>query len=283
MSHKDTFFTMNIKGKLLDFSTPKVMGILNISPDSFYDESRYQNPKEALKQAESMLKEGAHILDLGACSTRPGADILSIDEEWMRLKPVLQCIRTTFPNALISIDTFHSEIAQRSILEGADMINDISGGTIDEKMLNTIASLNIPYILMHIKGTPQTMQMQTSYQNLFLELTNYFSQKVAKLREMGVKDIMIDPGFGFGKTIEQNFELFKYLNFWSESLNCPIMVGISRKSMIYKTLKTEANKALNGTSILNTVALMQGAHILRVHDVKEAIEAISMVKSISLT
>ncbi len=191
MSYKDTFFQMNIKGKLLDFSTPQVMGILNITPDSFYDGNANQSLEDILQRAQQMINDGAHILDLGACSTRPGADLLNAEEEWTRLKPVLQKIRKANPNAIISIDTFRSDIAQKAVDEGADMINDISGGTMDKKMFDVIASLNIPYVLMHIQGTPQTMRTQTSYQNLFLDITKYFSEKVRELRNKGICDITL--------------------------------------------------------------------------------------------
>lgn len=269
-------FTINIKGKIVDFSTPQVMGILNITPDSFYDGKPDQSIDTHINKARKMIEEGAQILDLGACSTRPNADLLNEEEEWRRLKPVLEAIRARFPEIIISIDTFRANIARKAVEGGADLINDISGGTMDVDMFKTIAKLDVPYVLMHIQGTPQTMLQQTSYENLFSEITHYFSEKVNQLRQMGVKDIILDPGFGFAKTLAQNFELFDYLEFWKKSLGCPVLVGISRKSMIYKIVNTSPEGALNGTTVLNTMAMMRGANILRVHDVKEALEVIKL-------
>jgi len=281
---KDTFFssksTVNIRGKILDLGTPKVMGIVNLTPDSFYDGGAYLTDKEALKRAEQILTEGGTIIDLGAYSSRPGAEEISPEEELKRLLPALKAIVKEFPEAVISADTFRAEVAEASVNEGACIINDISGGELDDKMFETIARLQVPYILMHMRGNPQKMNRLTDYEDILKELLNYFSQKVFRLRELGVKDVIIDPGFGFAKTKEQSFRLLKELNYF-KILNLPILTGVSRKSMIYKTLDTSPGQALNGTTVLNTVCLLNGANILRVHDVKEAIEAIKLINLIN--
>lgn len=278
---KDTFFkqtqTINVRGKLLDLSTPKVMGIVNLTPDSFYTNSRFTTETEVLNQAQKMLLEGAHILDLGAYSTRPGASDLPPDEEAKRLLPAIKAIKSKFPDAIISVDTFRANIARLAIEAGADMINDISGGEFDKQMFATIAQLQVPYILMHNQGTAQTMHLPKSYGNLIGEVILYFSSKINQLKAFGVNDIILDAGFGFGKNSTQNFELLNHLNDL-KILELPVLVGISRKSMIWKSLNITANQALNGTSILNTIALQNGAKILRVHDVAQAIECIKLLE-----
>lgn len=280
MSAKDNFFytnySMNCGGRLISFDKALVMGIINLTPDSFYDKSRLVSEREALKQAEKMLAEGAKILDLGAVSTRPGSVEVSEEEELKRLLPALKSIRKTYPDSIISVDTWRASVAKAAVDNGAHIINDISGGTMDEKMFETIAHLKVPYILMHIQGTPQTMQQNPNYKDVVNEVIDFLTKRVQVLRLMGVADIMVDPGFGFGKTLEHNYTLLQNLEKFS-ILNCPILVGISRKSMITKVLNITTNEALNGTSVLNTIALMKGAKILRVHDVKEAVEAVKLV------
>lgn len=281
---KDTFFqiktSLNVGGKILDLSAPKVMGILNITPDSFFEGSRTQSEKEILTQAEKMLTEGADILDLGAYSSRPGATDISVEEEKQRLIPAVKLIVKHFPEAVISVDTFRASIAKEAIESGAHIINDISGGNLDQEMFKTVGKLGVPYILMHMKGTPQTMKNLTDYNDLFGEIKLYFSEKIAQLKQAGIKDIVLDLGFGFAKNIPQNFELLKQLADF-RTLGFPILAGLSRKRMIYKTLDIDANEALNGTTILNTIALLGGASILRVHDVKEAREAILLINKIN--
>ena len=281
---KDTFFqiktSLNVGGKILDLSAPKVMGILNITPDSFFEGSRTQSEKEILTQAEKMLTEGADILDLGAYSSRPGATDISVEEEKQRLIPAVKLIVKHFPEAVISVDTFRASIAKKAIESGAHIINDISGGNLDQEMFKTVGKLGVPYILMHMKGTPQTMKDLTDYVDLCSEIKLYFSEKIAQLKQAGVKDIVLDLGFGFAKNIKQNFELLKQLADF-RTLGFPILAGLSRKSMIYKTLDIDANEALNGTTVLNTIALLNGASILRVHDVKEAREAILLINKIN--
>jgi dihydropteroate synthase len=252
------------------------MGVLNITPDSFFKGSRTQTENEIISQAEKMLTEGADILDLGAYSSRPDAEDISIEEEEGRLLPALKAIKSKFPNAIISIDTFRASIAEKAIENGAHIINDISGGTLDDKMFETVGRLKVPYIIMHIKGTPQTMKNLNQYDDMLQEISYYFSEKITALKNAGVRDIILDVGFGFAKNIHQNFELLNKLS-GLKIFELPILVGLSRKSMIWKTLKIEPEEALNGTSILNTVALLNGANILRVHDVKEAKEVINLI------
>ena len=264
--------TINCRGRLLDLSTPKIMAIVNLTPDSFYSESRNASAEAALNRIENALAQGADIIDLGACSTRPGADVPSVDEEWLRMKDVLTTARRNFPDAIISIDTFRSQIARQAIEAGADIINDVSGGQIDEQMFGTIAEMQVPYVLMHMRGTPATMQQFTNYQNVTSDVIIELSQKLRQLTDLGVHDVIIDPGFGFAKTVEQNYELFAHLSDF-KIFELPLLVGISRKSMIYKLFGTTPEKSLNGTTILNTFALQNGASILRVHDVPEAVEA----------
>lgn len=283
MEAKDTFFskkqTLNIRGRLISPSYPVAMGIVNITPDSFYTGSRTNSLTEILTRCEQILNEGGQIIDIGAYSSRPGAENISTEEEKKRISDVLPAIRKEFPDTIISVDTFRSEVAQMSVIEfGADMINDISGGTLDEKMFETIAALHVPYILMHMRGTPQTMKDLNQYNNLVKDILLFFADKVNTLRLMGVADIIIDPGFGFAKNIDQNFQLLSNLEKF-RFLNLPVLAGLSRKSFIYKTLDTTPEDALTGTIAMNTVALLKGADILRVHDVKEAVECIRLTQA----
>jgi dihydropteroate synthase len=272
--------TINCKGHLIDLSSPKVMGILNITPDSFYDGGKHNSEKAIIKHVEQMLLEGATFIDIGAYSSKPGADFVSEDEELARILPIITRVLKEFPEALLSIDTFRSRVAKECIQMGAALINDISAGKLDDTMLNTVADLHVPYIMMHMRGTPQTMQKQTVYNNLVKDILFYFSERIAAARQIGIVDMIIDPGFGFAKTLEQNFELLNQLELFN-MLELPLLVGVSRKSMIYKTLQNSASQALNGTTALNTIALQKGANILRVHDVKEAIETIKLVQSLN--
>lgn len=267
--------TLNVKGKLVDLSVPVVMGILNVTPDSFFEGSRYTTEREILQQTEKMLLEGATFIDVGGYSSRPGAGDIPAEEERSRVLKAIQAIVKEFPQTIISIDTFRSAVAQQAVREGASLINDISAGELDAKMFETVAALNVPYIAMHMRGTPQTMRELTSYDNLMKEVMNYFIEKINHLNALGVKDIIIDPGFGFAKTADQNFELLKNLDHLKH-LDQPVLAGLSRKSMIWKTLGVTAGGALNGTTALNMAALLKGASILRVHDVKEAVEAIKL-------
>lgn len=265
--------TINCKGKLIDLETPKVMGVLNLTPNSFFDGGKYKTENQILQQLEKMLADGATFIDVGAYSSKPNATFVSEADEKKRLLPVVKLILSHFPEALLSIDTFRSEVAVAAIDCGAAMINDISAGSLDDKMFETIAKYKVPYCMMHMRGTPSTMQKLTDYQDVVLDIQHYFAQKVQKAQSLGIHDIIIDPGFGFAKTTEQNFEILKNLTLFKIH-ELPILAGISRKSMIYKTLNTNADNALNGTTILNTIALQKGAKILRVHDVKEAIECV---------
>lgn len=271
--------TINCKGTLVDLSTPKVMGILNITPDSFYDGGAFKTDKDILTQAEKMLAEGAAFLDMGGYSSRPGAVDISIDEEISRVIPAIELVLKHFPETLISIDTFRSTVAQKAVENGAAIINDISAGKLDENMMPTVAQLQVPYIMMHMRGTPQTMKTLTDYKNVLTEVLSYFSERIATARALGINDLIADPGFGFAKTIDQNFELLSQLELF-KNLDIPLLAGLSRKSMIYKTLNTTPQQALNGTTALNTIALMKGAIILRVHDVKEAVECVALVKKL---
>lgn len=269
--------SMRIGDKLIDLSTPIVMGILNITPDSFYSKSRATNEKEILLKVGEMLQDGASIIDIGGYSSRPGAENISQKEELKRIAPVIESVRKTFPEAIFSLDTFRSEIAAFGLESGIDIINDISGFSIDEKLPEVIARYKAPYILMHMRGTPQTMQNHTDYNNIFKEMVYYFTEKINILQENGINDIIIDPGFGFSKTMEQNYFLLNNLQHF-QLLNKPILAGLSRKSMIYKKLGITAEESLNGTIALNTLALSKGAKILRVHDVKEAVELIKIMQ-----
>ncbi len=272
---------ININGELLDLSTPLVMGILNVTPDSFYSGSRKQTETDIVNRCRQILDEGGRIIDIGGQSTTPTSTLLTAKEELERLEPALAIIRREFPDVILSVDTFYSEVAKVTVEKyGVNIINDISGGQIDENMFETVARLNVPYILMHMRGTPQTMQQFTHYDNFIQDILYYFSEKMAKLNLLGVNDIIIDPGFGFSKTIDQNYQLMAYLKYFN-TFDVPILAGISRKSMIYKFLGGTAQESLNGTSVLNTVALLSGAHILRVHDVKEAVECVKIITKIS--
>jgi dihydropteroate synthase len=277
---EDTIFqrknSISVRGKLLEFETPKVMGILNVTPDSFYTASRVASADAIRERAEDMLCSGADILDIGGYSTRPGATEISIQEEIDRVCPAIELVLSAFPQAMISIDTFRSEVASAALSAGAGIVNDISGFQQDSELPQIAAQFNAPYILMHMRGTPQTMQSMTTYDNLFMEMAAYFSKKAQQLKQFGVHDIIIDPGFGFAKTLEDNYVLLKHLDYF-QFLGHPILVGISRKSMIYKKLNINPEDSLNGTTALNTIGLMKGAAILRVHDVKPAKEIIELL------
>ena len=272
--------TINCKGNLVDLSSPKVMGILNITPDSFYDGGKYKNESEILNQVEKMLLDGATFIDVGAYSSRPGAQHISEEEELKRSLPVINLLLQHFPEIIISVDTFRSKVAKETINAGAALINDISGGKMDDNMFVTVAKLQVPYILMHMLGTPQNMQQNPIYENVTKEIISFFAAKIYQLRQLKLNDVVIDVGFGFGKTIDHNFELLKNLALF-KSLDAPILTGVSRKSMLYKTLDISAQEALNATTSANTIALLNGANILRVHDVKEAVEAVKIVSKIS--
>ena len=271
--------TINCLGKLIDLTSPKVMGILNVTPNSFYDGGKHSDDKSVLSQVEKMLLEGATFIDIGAYSSKPSAEFVSEDEEVERLIPVIQLVLKHFPETLISVDTFRAKVAKAGIENGACIINDISAGSLDTTMMETVAKLQVPYVMMHMKGNPQTMQSMANYENITKEMLLYFSEKVALARSLGISDLLIDPGFGFAKTKQQNFEVLNNLKLF-QMLELPILVGVSRKSMIYKTLETSADNALNGTTVLNTIALQKGANILRVHDVKEAMETIKLVSQL---
>ncbi len=266
---------INCNGQLLDLSTPQVMGILNVTPDSFFDGGRYQNEKNTLSQVEKMLKDGASIIDVGGMSSRPGAEIISESEELKRVLPIIKLITKNFPQTIISIDTIRAKVAKESVEHGASIINDISAGSLDEALFQTVADLGVPYILMHMKGKPKTMQKNVKYDDILLEVTDFLIKKVGELRTLGVKDIILDVGFGFGKTVEHNYQLLKYMHQF-QIMDLPILAGVSRKSMICKILDIQPKDALNGTTALNLVALQQGAKLLRVHDVKEATEVIKL-------
>lgn len=272
--------TIRCKGQLIDLATPKVMGILNVTPNSFFDGGKYKNDSEILSRVEKMLINGATFIDIGAYSSKPSAEFVSEEEELQRIVPIVKLILEHFPETLISIDTFRSEVAKACIENGAAIINDISAGILDDKMLETIAKYNVPYIMMHMRGTPQTMQTMTSYENVVKEILFYFSERIAQARSLGINDLIIDPGFGFAKTLEQNYEVLQKMELF-EMLGLPLLAGFSRKSMIYKTLHSSAEEALNGTTVLNTIALTKGAKILRVHDVKEAMECVTLFNKIN--
>ena len=272
--------TINCKGQLIDLTTPKVMGILNVTPNSFYDGGMYKSSSEMLTKVGKMLSDGATFIDVGAYSSKPSAEYVSEEEELQRIIPIINLILEYYPEALLSVDTFRSEVAKVCIQNGAAMINDISAGNLDDKMLETIAKYNVPYIMMHMRGTPETMQKMTSYEDIVKEILFYFSEKVANARSFGINDLIIDPGFGFAKTLDQNYEVLQKMELF-ENLELPLLAGFSRKSMIYKTLQSSAEEALNGTTVLNTVALTKGAKILRVHDVKEAMECITLFNKIN--
>ena len=271
--------TLNCRGKLLDLSEPKVMGIINVTPDSFYDGGFYFSMDEALHLAEKMLVQGAAILDVGGVSTRPGAPFVSADEEMKRILPVIEALHLRFPEVILSIDTFRSEVAEKAVHAGASIVNDISAGSLDEKMFDMISKLNVPYIVMHMQGIPETMQKNPQYDDVVKEVFEFLKEKILRLQSMNVHDVCIDPGFGFGKTVEHNFKLLKNLSVFS-LLGKPVLAGISRKSMICRVLNVNPIQALNGTTALHMIALQQGANILRVHDVKEANECIKLFETL---
>ena len=271
--------TINCKGKLIDLTTPRVMGILNSTPDSFYDGGKLKTDSLILNQVAKMVSEGATFIDIGGQSSRPNAEFLSPSQELQRVAPIVEIVLKENPELLISMDTFHSEVADVCLQMGACMINDISAGALDQNMFEVVAQHQVPYVMMHMKGTPQNMQQQTEYKDLVKEVLFYFSEKIAKARSLGINDVIIDPGFGFAKTLAQNFELLNQLELLHIT-DLPILVGVSRKSMIYKTLETTAQEALNGTTVLNTIALTKGASILRVHDVKEAVESVRLFQTL---
>ena len=269
--------TLNCKGQLLDLSEPIVMGILNVTPDSFFDGGKYLNSKSVESQVSKMLADGATIIDVGGMSSRPGAAVIEEAEELSRVLPVIEQIANNFPDTIISIDTVNAKVAEQSVNAGASIVNDISAGNLDAKMFETVAKLEVPYILMHMQGRPETMQDNPNYEDMLTNILDFFIEKIGQLRALKVKDIVLDPGFGFGKTVEDNYHLLKNINAF-HILGLPLLAGISRKSMIYKVLETNAEEALNGTTVLNTLALENGAKILRVHDVKEAMETITLWK-----
>ncbi|WP_073368854.1 dihydropteroate synthase [Flavobacterium fluvii] len=272
--------TINCKGQLIDLTSPKVMGILNVTPNSFFDGGKYKSESEMLSKVGKMLNDGATFIDIGAYSSKPSAEFVSEEEELQRIVPIINLILEYYPETLISIDTFRSEVAQVCIENGAALINDISAGNLDDNMLEIVAKYNVPYIMMHMRGTPQTMQKMTSYDNIVKEMLLYFSERVAQARSLGINDLIIDPGFGFAKTLDQNYEVLQKMEMF-ELLELPLLAGVSRKSMIYKTLESSAEEALNGTTVLNTIALSKGAKILRVHDVKEAVECVALFNKIN--
>ena len=270
---------INCNGKLIDLSTPKVMGILNVTPNSFYDGGKHKEINSIIHQVDKMLSEGADFIDIGAYSSKPSAEFVSEEEEIKRLVPIVKSLVETFPNIVLSVDTFRAQVAKASVENGVAMVNDIAAGLLDDKMLETVAELKVPYIMMHMRGNPQTMQSLTDYNDIVKEMIFYFSERIKKARSFGISDIIIDPGFGFAKTLEQNYEVLHKMELFS-MLELPLLAGISRKSMIYKVLEKTPQEALNGTSVLNTIALQKGAKILRVHDVKEAVECIKLVSKL---
>src|SRR5574343_40949 len=273
--------TINCNGTLIDLSVPKVMGILNVTPNSFYDGGKHREINSIIHQVDKMLSEGADFIDIGAYSSKPSAEFVSELEEIERLKVVVKELINTFPNIVLSVDTFRAAVAKVAVEHGVAIVNDISAGLLDEKMLPTVAELKVPYIMMHMRGNPQTMQSMTKYDNIVKEITFYFSERIQKARSFGISDIIIDPGFGFAKTVEQNYEVLNKMEVFS-MLELPLLAGVSRKSMIYKVLETTPQEALNGTTVLNTIALQKGAKILRVHDVKEAVECIKLVSKLNV-
>ncbi len=275
MLEKNNKTTINCKGKLIDISSPFVMGIINVTPDSFYDGGKNNSIEAAINQARKHLKEGAIVIDIGGYSSRPGAEEVTEEEELNRTIPVIEAVLIAFPDIIISIDTFRSNVAKKAIEAGAAIINDISAGDLDDNMFSVVAEKQVPYILMHMQGTPEIMQKNPNYKNIIQEIAYYFSEKINALRKKGVNDIIIDPGFGFGKTLEHNYEILGKLNNF-QLLNVPVLAGISRKSMIYKLLKVSPQESLNGTIAGNIIALRNGANVLRVHDVKEAAECIRL-------
>lgn len=271
--------TINCLGKIVSMN-PQVMGILNITPDSFYDGGKYKSDASFLEQTEKMLNEGATFIDVGAASSKPSAKVVTEDDELLRIIPMVESLLKNFPEIILSIDTFRSKVARKCVNRGAAIINDISAGLLDEAMLATVANLKVPYIMMHMRGTPQTMKTFAQYHNIMSDLILYFSERIHVARSHGISDVIIDPGFGFAKTLEQNFKVLNNLEQF-QMLKVPLLVGVSRKSMVYKTLNSSANDALNGTSVLHSIALQKGANILRVHDVKEAIETIKLIEALN--
>ncbi|MCB9287111.1 MAG: dihydropteroate synthase [Lewinellaceae bacterium] len=267
--------TLNCRGALLSLEQPVVMGILNVTPDSFYDGGKYTDEPDMLHQAESMLEEGAHIIDVGGMSSRPGAGVITVEEELKRVIPAIEALRKRFPEAILSIDTVQSRVAEEAVAAGAAIVNDISAARFDERMYEVVGKLGAPYVLMHMQGTPKDMQQQPAYENVVSEVLDFFIAEAGKLRDAGVKDIILDPGFGFGKAVEHNYRLLKEMHVF-QILDYPVLAGLSRKSMINKVLKIPPAKALSGTIALNMVALQQGAKILRVHDVRPAVETIKL-------
>lgn len=273
-------YSIQVNGRLMDLSVPRIMGILNVTPDSFYADSRKQTEREIAERVEQLLEEGADIIDIGAYSSRPNAADVSPEEEMERLKRGLELVRRFAPDAVVSVDTFRASVARRCVEDyGVALINDISAGELDDRMFETVVELGVPYIMMHMQGTPQNMQVAPHYENLMQEQISYFARKIEQLREMGQKDILIDPGFGFGKTLEHNYELMRHLD-RLKIFDLPILVGISRKSMVYKFLDITPDESLNGTSVLHTVALLKGAALLRVHDVRACREVIRLVEKL---
>jgi len=271
---------INCKGKLIDLSVPKVMGILNVTPNSFFDGGKYKNEGEIISQVEKMLSEGATFIDIGAYSSKPSAEFVTEQQEIDRIVPAIELILKHFPETLLSIDTFRAAVAKASIESGAAIINDIAAGELDDKMFEVIADYNVPYIMMHMRGNPQTMQSLTQYEDIVKEMLFYFSEKVRKARSVGINDLILDPGFGFAKTTDQNYEVLQKMELFNV-LEFPVLAGVSRKSMIYKTLGNTAQEALNGTTVINTIALTKGAKILRVHDVKEAVECVTLFEKMN--
>jgi len=272
--------TINCKGNLIDLNSPKIMGVLNITPDSFYDGGKFKDSTTVITQVEKMLADGATFIDVGAYSSRPGAENVSETEELQRIVPIVDLLVNKFPEIVLSIDTFRAKVAKECIIAGAAMVNDISAGNLDAAMMHIVSQLKVPYVMMHLKGTPQNMQQNTTYNHLLKDILYYFSEKITDAHEKGIIDIIVDPGFGFSKNLAQNYELMQKLELFNITKK-PILVGISRKSMIYKVLKSDAKNALNGTTALNTIALLKGANILRVHDVKEALECIKIVEQLN--
>lgn len=281
---KDTLFyqkkTLNIRGRLMQLDVPVVMGIINVTPDSFYDGGKYNQEKAILERAKNMVEAGALILDVGGYSSRPGAEDVSEKEEIKRVVPAIKSIREALPDVVISVDTFRSAVARKAIEAGAQMINDISAGNLDPEILELPGAYQVPYVLMHMRGTPQNMATKTDYKDLLAQVMDHFIEKKEVLQSKGVTDIIIDPGFGFSKTVDQNFEILKNLNYF-QALKCPLLVGLSRKSMIGKTLGLRSEEALNGTTVLHTLAVNHGASILRVHDVREAVETIKLMQEVN--
>lgn len=274
---------INVRGRLMDLSLPRVMGILNVTPDSFYAESRMQTDEAVEKQVRKLLDDGADIIDIGAYSSRPNADNVTPQEEMDRLRRGLGVLRRVAPDAVVSVDTFRADVASMCVEEfGVEIINDIAAGEMDKQMFATVARLGVPYIMMHMQGTPQDMQLHPHYDNLMMEVMRYFADKVHQLRSLGAKDLILDPGFGFGKTLEHNYELLSQMEELS-AFGLPLLVGVSRKSMIYRLLDSTPQESLNGTTVINTIALLKGAHILRVHDVKPAVEAVRIVEAMKKT